>query len=150
LVKKPFGAKMTIGITVGAYDLFHIGHLNLLRNAKQRCDHLIVGIAGSERIKAYKSKIPVFLDQERMEIVRACRYVDEVFLNNSNPTLASSYAELAQQYKADKWFVGSDWQGSAKWIEIGEKLQIANCELIYLSHTSGISTSDIIARILQR
>ena len=138
---------MIIGITVGAYDLFHIGHLNLLRNAKAQCDWLIVGVASSDRIFKYKNKRPVFTDSERMEIVQNCRFVDEVFLNESNPNLVSSYIDLAKQYSATKWFVGSDWQGNSKWLEIGIELANINCELTYLPHTDGISTTTLFTRI---
>ena len=140
---------MIIGITVGAYDLFHIGHLNLLRNARAKCDKLIVGIASSDRIFKYKNKRPIFTDDERLDIVRNCRFVDDVFLNDSDPNFAASYTNLAKQYTATRWLVGSDWQGNAKWVEIGIQLGQIGCELVYLPHTSGVSTTDIIKRILE-
>ena len=138
---------MIIGITVGAYDLFHIGHLNLLRNARAQCDRLVVGIAGSDRIFKYKNKRPVFTDEERLDIVGNCRFADEVFLNETNPNLVDSYIGLAVQYGATRWFVGSDWQGSSKWLEIGGELEKMGCELIYLPHTGGVSTTEIYKRI---
>ena len=138
---------MIIGITVGAFDLFHIGHLNLLRNARANCDKLIVGIASSDRIFRYKNKRPVFTDRERLDIVRNCRFADEVFLNETDPNLVISYIDLAIRYSTTKWFVGSDWQGSDKWREIGIELAKIGRELIYLPYTEGISTTEVFKRI---
>ena len=139
---------MTTAITFGAYDLFHIGHLNLLRNARSQCDRLVVGVATDERISRYKNKRPIFPDNERLEIVRSCRYVDEVFLNDDDPGNFESYEKWVKKFGAGKIFIGSDWQGTEKYEKIGALLKEFNCELIYLPHTDGVSTSDIIKRIL--
>jgi glycerol-3-phosphate cytidylyltransferase len=139
---------MTTAITFGAYDLFHIGHLNLLRNARAQCDRLIVGIATDERILRYKNKRPIFPDKERLEIVRSCRFVDDVFLNGDDPSSLESYVKWVRQFSARKIFIGSDWQGTDKYGSIGTLLQELNCELIYLPHTDGVSTTDIVKRIL--
>jgi len=136
-------------ITFGAYDLFHIGHLNLLRNARAQCDTLVVGVASAERILKYKNKRPIFPDRERLEILRSCRYVDDVFLNADDPSSLESYAKWCRRFGASRIFVGSDWQGTEKYEQIGAfLLKELDCELIYLPHTGGISTTDIIKRIL--
>ncbi len=70
--------KFKIGYTTGAFDLFHIGHVNILKRSKELCDYLIVGVSTDELVKSYKNKTPIIPFEERMEIVRACRYVDEV------------------------------------------------------------------------
>jgi len=139
---------MTTAITFGAYDLFHIGHLNLLRNAKAQCDRLIVGISTSERIYKYKNKRPIFPDNERFEIIRSCRFVDDVFLNDGNPGDLESYTKWFSIFGATKMFVGNDWQGTDKFEKITVLLKELNCELVYLPHTGGVSTTDIIKRIL--
>lgn len=136
---------MVIGITFGVYDLFHVGHVNLLKNARQQCDYLIVGLSSSDRCMAYKNKRPIISDQDRMNILKSCRYVDEVFLNNGSPDDFNTYLDNIKQYKATKWFVGSDWQNTEKFNKLQSLLQ--NCELIYLPHTNSISTTDIIKRI---
>ena len=139
---------MTTAITFGAYDLFHIGHLNLLRNARAQCDRLIVGISTSERISRYKKKFPIFPDNERLEIVRSCRFVDEVFLNDGDPGDLESYTKWFKTFGAAKMFVGNDWQGTDKFEKITALLKDLNCELVYLPHTGGVSTTDIVKRIL--
>jgi len=140
---------MITAITFGAYDLFHIGHLNLLRNAKAQCDWLVVGISTSERIFKYKNKRPVFSDHERLAIIRSCRFVDDAFLNAGHPGDPHSYTEWVTKMGASKWFVGSDWQGTDKFNTMGVLAKEFNCELIYLPHTGGISTTEIVQRILE-
>ena len=142
---------MITGITVGAYDMFHIGHLNVFRNARTTetgIGRLVVGVASDGRISKYKNKRPVFSENERMEMVKSCRYVDDCFINDGDPDKIEAYTELAVKYGAKKWFVGSDWLGSEKWKKIGEELDKIGCELVYLPHTDGISTTDIVGRIL--
>ena len=138
---------MITAITTGAYDLFHIGHLNLLRNASKECDRLIVGISSANRIFKYKNKIPVFSDNDRLEIVKSCRYVYDAFLNDGEPDDIESYTKWAKLYNANKWFVGTDWGNSDKWKNIENELSLLNCKLVYLPHTDGISTTDIIKNI---
>ena len=139
---------MTTAIAFGAYDLFHIGHLNLLRNARAQCDRLIVGVSTGERIFRYKNKRPIFPDHERLEIVRSCRYVDDVFLNDGDPGDLETYTKWFGIFGATKMFHGNDWQGTDKFEKIGALLQELGCELAYLPYTGSVSTTDIIKRIL--
>lgn len=100
---------MKIGYTTGVYDLFHIGHLNLLRNARNLCDRLVVGVT-SDDLVAYKNKRSVIPFTERMEIVRACRYVDAVV-----PQEDLDKFEAWKKLRFDVLFVGDDWYGSERW-----------------------------------
>jgi len=138
---------MITAITTGAYDLFHIGHLNLLRNAKENCDRLIVGISSSNRIFKYKNKTPIFSDEERIDIVKSCKYVDDIFLNDGDPDDLETYTKWVLQFNATKWFVGTDWAGSDKWEKLENELKKNKCILTFLPYTEGISTTDIILKI---
>lgn len=108
---------MTIGYTTGVYDLFHIGHLNLLRNAKSMCDKLIVGVTTDELV-SYKNKRAVIPFSERMEIVRSVRFVDAVIPQDSMDKLA-----MHDRLKFDVMFVGDDWFSTPKWQNIEEEFK---------------------------
>lgn len=95
----------------------------------------------------YKNKRPVFPDNERLEIIRSCRYVDDGFLNDDDPGSLESYAHWVMKFGVRKIFIGSDWQGTDKYGKIGALLKEFDCELIYLPYTGGISTTDIVRRI---
>lgn len=131
-----------IGYTSGVYDLFHIGHLNILRRAKEQCDYLIVGITTDELAMQRKKKRPIFSEEERMEIVQAIRFVDKtVFQRDMNKL------RLVREYKVDAVFVGSDWQGSPEWQEYEKQFSECGCDVVYLQYTEGISSSYIRERI---
>ena len=102
---------MTIGYTTGVFDLFHIGHLNLLKNAKGLCDKLIVGVTSDELV-SYKGKKAVIPFEERMEIVRNIQYVDAVI-----PQESMDKMENWKKLKYDVMFVGDDWHNTPKWEE---------------------------------
>ena len=127
-----------IGYTAGVYDMFHIGHLNILRNAKKQCDFLIVAVSTDELVKKEKNKTPVIPYQERKEIVSAIKYVDKVV-----PQFDKNKFSAWQKYKFDKMFVGSDWKGSKKWEEYEKELNPHGVEIIYLPHTDGISSTKL-------
>ena len=127
--------KEIIGYTTGVYDMFHIGHLNLLRNAKSMCDKLIVGVSVDELVQ-YKGKSPVIPFQERIEIVRSIRYVD-VAIPQENMDKVSACKKL----KADYLFVGDDWYNSDKWNEYEAQLQEIGCKVIYFPYTGSTSST---------
>jgi glycerol-3-phosphate cytidylyltransferase len=133
---------MKIGYTTGAYDLFHIGHLNIFKNAKKFCDYLIVGVSTDELIKKYKNKATVIPFDERKAIVESIKYVDKVVAQTSLDKVSP-----AVKNKANIVFVGSDWQNSPSWIEYEEELAKHGIKVIYLPHTARLTTTRLIDQI---
>lgn len=127
---------MITGYTTGVFDLFHIGHLNILRSAKSLCDKLIVGITTDELLLDYKKKKPVIPFFERCEVVRSIRYVDAVV---SQPTMDKF--EAWEKLKFDVMFVGDDWFKTEKWKGIEEKLAGVGVKIIYFPYTQGTSST---------
>ena len=130
---------MKIGYTAGVYDMFHIGHLNLLKNAKSHCDYLIVAVSTDELTQAYKNKKPVIPFAERAAIIEAIRYVDKVVPQTSVDVPGKKQA--AMEHGIDVMFVGDDWKGTDKWNHIEQELQAIGVSVVYLPHTDGISSS---------
>lgn len=127
---------MIIGYTTGVYDMFHIGHLNILKKAKEQCDYLIVGVTTDELCFSIKNKYPIINQNERLEIVQAIRYVDKaVFQEDMNKLKA------VEKFAVEKVFVGSDWQGTPSWIEYEKEFAKLGCSVVYLDHTDGISST---------
>lgn len=136
--------KKIIGYTTGVYDLFHIGHLNVLRNAKKHCDYLIVGVSTDEVVIKNKNKTPVIPFKDRIEIVRAIKYVDEA-VPQEDYSIEYKIKRI-KELRADVLFVGSDWQGTEKWNKIEKELAAIGVKVIYLPHTDGISTTELVER----
>lgn len=130
--------KKIIGYTTGVYDMFHIGHLNVIRRAKEQCDYLIVGVSTDELVLHDKNKKPVIPYEERAAIVEALKYVDQVVPQTDKNKLGAW-----EQYHFDKMFVGSDWQGSPQWNLYEEQFAPLDVEIIYLPHTDGISSTQL-------
>lgn len=130
--------KKVIGYTTGVYDMFHIGHLNILKRAKEHCDYLIVGVSTDELVMKEKNKTPVIPWEERAEIIRAVRYVDEVVVQSDKDKMAAW-----ERYRFDKMFVGSDWQGTPQWNRFEEQFSEVGVEIVYLPHTDGISSTKL-------
>lgn len=126
---------MIIGYTTGVYDLFHVGHLNLLRNAKAMCDKLIVGVTTDELV-AYKFKKVVIPFAERMEIVRSIKYVDAVIPQESMDKL-----ETWKKLKFDLMFVGDDWYQTEKWQDIEVQFSDVGVRIVYFPYTKGSSST---------
>jgi len=126
---------MTIGYTSGVYDLFHIGHLNLLKNAKGLCDKLIVGVTSDELVE-YKNKKAVINHAERMEIVRNIKCVDAVVPQNDMDKF-----KMWERLKFDIMFVGDDWFESEKWKELDSKFKKVGVKIVYFPYTKGISST---------
>lgn len=127
---------MTIGYTTGVFDMFHIGHLNILQRAKAQCDYLIVGVSTDELVFQEKHKKPIIPFADRCAIVGAIKYVDKIVPQHDKNKFAAW-----QRLHFNKMFVGSDWQGTPQWK--GYELQFRNTDvkIIYLSHTDGISST---------
>ena len=128
--------KYKIGYTQGTYDMFHIGHLNLLRQAKGQCERLIVGINSDKLVQEYKNKTPIVNEQDRMEIVKELRCVDDVLLCD---TLKKT--TMWQKIHFDAIFIGNDWKGNARWQQTERDLAPLGADVVYLKHTDGISSS---------
>lgn len=127
-----------IGYTTGVYDMFHIGHLNVIRRAKEQCDYLIVGVSTDELVQKEKNKTPVIPYKERAAIVGALKYVDEVVPQENKNKLGAW-----EKYHFDKMFVGSDWKGTPQWEKYEQELKPHGVEIVYLSHTDGISSTQL-------
>lgn len=127
---------MIIGYTTGVYDMFHIGHLNILRRAKEQCDYLIVGVSTDELVMNEKKKTPIIPFGERCAIVGAIRYVDEVV-----PQLDKNKFGAWNRLHFSKMFVGSDWKNTEAWNRYEEQFKPVGVEIVYLDHTDGISST---------
>lgn len=127
--------KTVIGYTAGVYDLFHVGHLNLLKNAKGMCDKLIVGVTSDELV-SYKNKKAVIPHLERMEIVRNIKGVDAVV-----PQYDMDKFKMWEKLKFDVMFVGDDWHATDKWNEIEKKFVEVGVKIIYFPYTKGVSST---------
>lgn len=134
---------MVIGYTTGVYDLFHIGHLNLLKNAKGLCDKLIVGVTVDELV-AYKNKRAVIPFEERLEIVRSIKYVDAAIPQENIDKFAAW-----EKLKFDILFVGDDWYKSERWQEMEEKFQSVGVKVVYFPYTKGTSSTLINQTLLR-
>ena len=130
---------MVVGYTAGVYDMFHIGHLNVIKNAKALCDYLVVAVSTDEVVAQNKKKKPVIPFEERCEIVSALRYVDKVVPQTAYTI--EGKVEAAIENKINVMFVGSDWQGTEKWNKIESELAKIGVKVVYLPHTDGISST---------
>ena len=126
---------MIIGYTTGVFDLFHVGHLNILRNAKAMCDRLIVGVTIDELV-AYKNKSAVIPFEERIEIVRMCKYVDLAV-----PQTNMDKLEAHDRYGFNLMFVGDDWFKSDKWNAFEAELEQRSVKIIYFPYTKSTSST---------
>ena len=128
--------KYKIGYTTGVYDMFHIGHLNILKRAKEQCDYLIVGVTTDALCYARKQKYPIIPESERMAIVAEMKCVDQVVPQEDMDKLAA-----VKRYHADAVFVGSDWKGTDAWNRYEKEFAEVGCKVVYLDHTDGISST---------
>ena len=124
-----------IGYTTGVYDLFHIGHLNLLRRAKAMCDYLIVGVTVDELVE-YKHKRSVIPFEERIEIVRSIRYVDEAV-----PQISMDKMAAWEAYRFDVMFVGDDWKNTDKWNQLEIDMAEKGVDIVYFPYTKSTSST---------
>jgi glycerol-3-phosphate cytidylyltransferase len=133
-----------IGYTSGVFDLFHIGHLNILKNASSLCDKLIVGVSTDKLVESYKNKTPIIKFSERIEIVRSIEFVDAVIAQDT----MDKY-DIWQKLKFNTMVVGDDWYKTEKWESIEENLKDCNVKIVYFPHTKGTS-STLINEILEK
>lgn len=128
--------KFKLGYTQGTFDMFHIGHLNLIKNAQSYCERLIVGVNCDALVREYKHKTPIINERERLEIVKAIRYVDDVILCDSLDKLA-----IHDQCPYDAIFIGDDWKGSPRWTQTERELAPLGIEVVYIGYTHNVSSS---------
>ncbi|MDO5041638.1 MAG: adenylyltransferase/cytidyltransferase family protein [Peptoniphilus sp.] len=133
---------MVIGYTTGVYDMFHIGHLNLLENAKKKCYYFIFGLSTDEVFIKEKKKTPVIPFKERRSIVAAIRYVDKVVAQDSKDKYGAW-----ERLGFHKMFVGDDWKGSDAWNNYEKQFASTGVQIVYLPHTDGVSSTKLTAYI---
>jgi len=133
-----------IGYTTGVFDMFHIGHLNILKNAKEYCDYLIVGVSTDELVKSYKNKTPIIPFTERLEIVEAIKYVDRVVPQTSMSKLAAW-----QELHFDVMLHGSDLKNADLYKSVVQELNEVGVDVVFLPHTSGVS-STLLSEVLHK
>lgn len=126
---------MTIGYTAGVFDLFHVGHLNLLKNAKGMCDKLVVGVTTDDLV-SYKGKRAMIPFEDRLEIVRSIRFVDAVVPQSDMDKLT-----MCKKLGASYLFVGDDWYATEKWESYEREFREAGIKIIYFPYTKGVSST---------
>ena len=133
---------MIIGYTTGVFDMFHIGHLNLIRRARENCDRLIVGVSTDDVVVQYKGHSPIVPFAERVEIVKAIRWVDEVVPQESMDKFVAW-----EKLRFNRLFHGNDWKGSAMYNEVEAKLRSVGVEVVYFPYTQGTSSTLLADRL---
>jgi glycerol-3-phosphate cytidylyltransferase len=128
--------KKSIGYTAGVYDMFHVGHLNLLKAAKSQCDYLVVGVNSDDATYKYKQKYPVINENDRLAIVDAIKYVDEVTLVTNTDKV---YAY--ETFRPDVIIVGDDHKNEQKWIDLDQYLRERKSKVIYVPYTQYVSST---------
>ncbi len=127
---------MVVGYTTGVFDLFHIGHLNILKQAKAHCDYLIVGVTTDEEAYRLKQHMPVIPYEERAAIVSSITYVDQVVPENDANKL-----KAWEQYQYNVIFKGSDWQNSKLWNDYEHAFEALGVKVMYFPYTRGTSST---------
>ena len=125
-----------IGYTQGTFDMFHIGHMNLIKNAKRHCDYLVVGVNSDDLVESYKNKRPIIPLDERVEIMRAIKYVDEVIVTN---TLDKK--EIWEKVRFNEIYIGDDWKGNERWEKTGKEMEQLGAKLVFLPYTKDTSST---------
>lgn len=137
--------KYRIGFTTGVFDVFHVGHLNLLEKCKEMCSYLIVAVCDDDYVKNIKKKTPVYSLEERVRILNALECVDEVVVINSEET--EDKMLCLNKYKFDVLFSGDDWKGTERYINTEKQFAPLGTVIEYLPYTNGISTTMIKEKI---
>jgi len=136
--------KYKVGYTTGVFDMFHIGHLNILKKAKEQCDYLIVGVSTDENVRNYKNKTPIIPFEERIAIVRELKCVDEAV-----PQVNMNKMEAWEKLHFDALFHGSDWKGSDMYNKMIEEFAAVGVDVVFLPHTEGVS-STLLSEVLHK
>ena len=118
--------KYKIGYTDGVYDLFHVGHLNMIRTAKEYCEYLIVGVHGDEVVESYKHHSPIINENDRKRIIESIKGVDQAEINRFRDKL-----KLWELYHFDVVFIGDDWKGTERWRNFEKELAKVNVDVVY-------------------
>lgn len=129
---------MVTGYTTGVFDMFHVGHLSILKKAKENCDYLIVGVSTDELVMQYKGKTPIISQTDRASIVSSIRYVDKVVYQIDRDKLAAY-----DEFKFDIMFVGDDWKGNAMFQEVERKLHSCGSKVQYFPYTRHVSSTKL-------
>lgn len=139
--------KYHIGYIAGVFDLFHMGHLNMFRRAKEQCDYLIVGVVSDESVMVNKKTMPYMPFEERIELVRSCRYVDEAV---ALPTYNGDTDEAYRRYQFDVQFSGSDYADDPVWLAKKAYLEKRGAEMVFFPYTQSTSSSQLKELIQKR
>lgn len=129
---------LRIGYAAGAFDLFHVGHLNILRHAKENCDFLVAGVVSDEMLRAVKGVEPVIPTHERAEIVRSIRFVDDVYIETA-PDKLDAWREVGFTH----FFKGDDWRGTEKGLRLEAEFADVGVEIVYFPYTAHTSSSHL-------
>lgn len=135
--------KYKIGYTDGVYDLFHVGHLNMIETAKQHCEYLIVGVHADAVVEEYKHRRPIINETDRRRIIESMKGVDRAVINQFRDKL-----RLWELYHFDVIFIGDDWKGTDRWNRFEQILAEVNVDVVYVPYTKGISTTEIREKIM--
>ncbi len=137
--------KYKIGYTTGVFDLFHIGHLNILKKAKEQCEYLIVGVSTDELVRSYKHKMPVIPFEERIAIVEAIKYVDKAVVQESMDKF-----NAWERLRFNVVFHGDDWKNSNMYDRYIDQFKKVGVDVVFLPHTDGVSSTQIAQRLNKR
>lgn len=127
-----------VGYAAGAFDLFHIGHLNILKHAKSQCDHLIAGVVSDDMLRLTKGITPVIPLAERLEIVRSIEYVDEAVAEDVPDKL-----DMWRELRFDVFFKGDDWRGTEKGLRLEREFAAVGVEVVYFPYTMTTSSTQL-------
>lgn len=136
--------KIKIGYTTGVFDLFHIGHLNILKNAKKHCDYLVVGVTTDEVTKIMKGKNPVIPFEERIKIIENLKFVDKAVAKTTTDNL-----DAWKKLNFNIYFKGDDWKGTEKGKKLEKEFEPVGVKILYFPYTKGTS-STYLKNVLQK
>tara|TARA_B100000902_G_scaffold399897_1_gene473441 strand:+ start:6529 stop:6972 length:444 start_codon:yes stop_codon:yes gene_type:complete len=134
--------KKKIGYTTGVFDMFHVGHLEIIKKAKAKCDYLIVGVSTDELVMSYKNKKPIISFEQRIEIVKSIKYVDQVVVQNHRDKI-----EAQKKIGFNIMFVGDDWKESKLFLELEKKFSLIGVEIFYFPYTKNISSTSLRSKL---